>query len=358
MTQAVQKQQPMYYSIIGLILLLSWLMVGGFNSQLNLSTYSGFKIADSILKIFYSYFINWKLFTLICFLIGIRVFIHVEIKTSQKSFLIQSTLIILVSLVFAWVSSLFLIVIPIIVFSAIVMFLQQKHTNAIYFLMGFLIVAVLIASIYNNKSLFFYPCFNNLFALQFRLTTISEIKQIFFSPNGLLQLIYGFAIIIVGFWVGKSSWLLEYHFYYNELKKLFKYSLSLFVLWILLNFFEIYLFISKWKIGEIFYILDGLCINIILVFIYLFALIYFENFRWGKIFLKLLESVGKMWLINLIILVSVIFLLKILNLKLSLMISSILSLLVFIILSILSRFFSKRYYNGFWLKILTLFDAI
>jgi hypothetical protein len=79
---------------------------------------------------------------------------------------------------------------------------------------------------------------------------------------------------------------------------MFKLSFALIVLWILLTFFGAYQLIMHWKLGQMFYLIDALAVTILLAFVYIFVLIYLENFNWGKIILSGFVLLGKYWYIS------------------------------------------------------------
>ena len=340
MKKEIQKQQPIYYSIIGLIMLMSWLILAYNNFEV--TQQQNLNLTDNFLANLYTHFINWKLYTLICFVFGIQLFTNSELKTVIRSYLVQYA-ILLLALLASFISAMFLVIIPLAIFNILVLLIEHKRPNLMPIALVFIGLILALISSFGNIQIIAEPCFSSLFNYSASFNNYSNVFYMLMKPSNMIPLFYGFIIITLGFWVGKTRWLLEYHFYYNELKKLFKYSLALVIIWILLNFFDVYLFITQWKIGKVFYMLDGFSINIIIVFIYLFILVYLENFKFGKMLLKLLESSGKLWIINLVFLIATIYGFSLIQTKFSFLVYIVFSLAGFLLSTIISNFISKYF---------------
>ncbi|MGE4288556.1 MAG: hypothetical protein AB7E36_07705 [Salinivirgaceae bacterium] len=131
------------------------------------------------------------------------------------------------------------------------------------------------------------------------LLFITDVR-LFFNPDHLFNWFYGISLLFLGYSVGKAKVLLHYPFFYTELKRMFKLSIALIVLWVLLTFFGAYQLIMHWRFGQIFYLIDALAVTILLAFVYIFVLIYLENFNWGKIILSGFVLLGKYWYVSLL----------------------------------------------------------
>jgi len=239
-------QSPLYYSAVGLSFLFVWLSLAYLLAKQN-PTFEN-TIIDKITIYIYRHFISWKAFSMLCFILGLKLYYYVRFKDA----LIKYLLIILISSIF-------------------------------------------LLSFFVPPDLLTYPTFKNIIAHKFDFSG-------FVNTSNLLTIIFGSIVVLLGYLSGQTNWLKEYHFHYYELKKLFKYSLGLLAIWLVLNFFDAYFLISKWHLGETFLIIDGLVINVLLVYIYLFLLISFENFKLGKTILNLLQRIGKLWILQFLIL--------------------------------------------------------
>lgn len=310
-------QAPIFYSIIGLALLLAWITQAFYSFNFLSTLKPEIAIDKPILASIYTYLINWKLYSFICFIWGISQFHGLHTKNFIKSIFRISLGLIILSALSVFLSPVFFIAIPIILFGVFLNFMTQQKKSSFIIIVAFLIIGTLILSLFNAPEFMNSIPFHHLYSFSFNNNLPIKILQELISASTLLYLFYGFIIITIGFWIGKTRWLYEYPFHYKSLKKLFYYSVALLLLWISLNYFNAYLLISKWKIGELFYIIDGLSINIIIIFLYLFLLIYFENFRWSNIFLKLLGSAGKCWIIKSFVLISYILIQNKLQLNIS-----------------------------------------
>jgi hypothetical protein len=342
----------MYYSIIGFVVVLAWVMAALIQYKfVSVDAEFFYSQIPFWLSSFYNSFLNAKLFTFICFVFGLRIYIDVETEVKSNSFLIKIGLLIVLLLGFSWYSSLFLVAIFIALFGILVNYLYKIKPSAIaHLFLGLMLLLVFLASFVPNLNLHL-PFFIELYFLPAVNLLSGNMGQHFIISTALLQLVYGFIIIVLGFWAGSTRWLVEYHFHYESLKRLFKYSLILVVVWLVLNYFNVYLLITKWKIGEVFYLFDALTINVVVVFMYLFLLIYFENFRWGKYFLKLLEHLGKLWFVNVIVLFAVGYLLSRQAFQLSFWVYVFGFFILFLIVVVLNVRFSNIYMNRFWLPL-------
>lgn len=226
-----------YFCILGFAVLLAWVLLGvQFLETLNFDP-----AIKSIINTFTKNALYWKPFTIVCFILGLLLFDRY--KKTLKNLL--------------------------------------PTTKSIFLYIAALILITSIISFYSKKTLVELPFF--LFTNQY------------FIENALIPLIYGLIVLLIGIWAGRNKWLSEYHFFYNELKVVFKYSAALYVFWFLLKAFNVYTLITDGIIGQIIYMIDALTINLLLVFIYLFGLIFLENYRLGKKLLGGLEWLGRYW---------------------------------------------------------------
>ena len=341
----------MYNSIIGFVVVLAWVVSALIQYKFVADAKLLYSQIPLYLSSFYSYFLNGKLFVSICFVFGLHIFIDVETERKPNSFLIKIGLLVILLLGFSLYSSVFLIAIVIALFGILVSNVYKIKPNAVghlFFCLMFLLV--LLASFSPNLNLRL-PFFIELYFLPASNLLSGNMGQHFVISTALLQLVYGFIIIVLGFWAGGTRWLVEYHFHYESLKRLFQLSLILIAVWFVLNYFNVYLLITKWKIGEVFYLFDALTINVVVVFIYLFLLIYFENFRWGKHFLKLLEHLGKLWFVNVLVLIAAGYFLSRQAFQLSFWVYLVGFVLLFLIVVVLNVRFSNVYTNRFWLPL-------
>lgn len=238
-----------YYSILGFAVFLAWLLV----SLQYFSMLITNPIAKFISLSFAKHALYWKPYTISSFIFGL--FLYSKYKNRLKN-----------------------------------LFLSNK---TIFLFIGILILIIASISFYTKYTLVELPFYWH--------------TNQHYIGNALIPFIYGLIVLLIGVWAAKNKWLNEYHFFYDELKVVFKYSLALFVFWFLLKTFKIYSFITNGIIGEIIYMIDALTINLLLVFIYLFGLIFLENYRLGKKLLGGLEWLGRYWYVSAILLTVVLF---------------------------------------------------
>lgn len=311
----------------------------------------------SYLSSFYSYFLNGKLIASVCFIFGLRIYISFE--TEENSIpILKLSLLIIVLMGFAWLSSFFLVAILIVLFGILVRVLHKLKPEAITYLFFSLLLLLVLLAGFSPRLNVHEPFFIDLYFLPASNLLAGNLSQPFNISAAFLHVVYGFIIIVLGFWAGRTRWLVEYHFHFESLKKLFQYSLILFTAWLVLNYFNIYLLITKWKIGEIFYLFDALTITIIMVFMYLFLLMYLENFRWGKHFLKWLEHLGKLWFVNVLVLLAVVYLINLFACLPSFGDYVLGFFILFLIVVVLNVRFSNFYMNRFWLPLSKFIDKL
>ncbi len=336
-----QHKQPIFYSIIGFMFLLGWLLSAYI---LWSGTVFPGEYASGITKILitvYNYFLNGKLYTLLCFILGFQLYNVCEKNFRFKFQIIGSFVVFIISILVSYFTALSLILIPLILFRLFLIVFIKQHKFSVLHLLILSILLTIALSFFSSGLLFTTPSFIELFKSRLSFSNNSGLMVNLLAPDNFIFTLYGLVVIIIGFLAGKTKWMMEYPFHYNELKKLFKYSLVLFLLWLLLNFFEVYLYITKWPVGEMFYTLDALSINLIMVFMYLFILISLENYRWGLRILKGLQNTGRNWLLNLSILSFYIVLYELLSIKLALHLSLLIGLLAFFMSALASSIIRK-----------------
>lgn len=234
---AKKQTPPIFFCIIGLAVFLAWLL-------LVIQQSKSFNLAqpvNALLQTFAKNAVYWKPFTIISFVLGIKLYMHSNKKISHT-------------------------------------YLSNKH---VFIAISTILFILVLTAFVSNITIIEAP---------FLMLTQEN-----FIAGTALPLLYGLICLVVGIWAGKNKWLSEYHFYYNELKTIFMYSIALYIFWFLLKLFKIYSFITEGIIGQIIYMIDALTINLLLVFIYMFALVFLENYRFGKRLLIIFEWMGRNW---------------------------------------------------------------
>lgn len=292
------KKQPIFYALVGLALFIAVFEANYYFLYFHSSQENSGKFQQFILE----HLVFWKLYTLVCFVTGLGSYFNtVQLKTSPETFIFQILSIILVSL-FSFLNSLIAGFIPIVLI--FVLLIQFKSISSVQILtlislsIGFALLISILSGIPEFKLPALYYFNTNPFP-----ANIKEFVYLFKNPQNIITWLYGFSVLFFGYWVGKSQWLVNYHFYYNELKRLFKISFGLFILWLVLNAFDAYSIIIHWRVGQVFYLLDAFAANIIVLYLFVFFLIYLENYRWGKYLLYYLELAGRFWISNTMLLI-------------------------------------------------------
>ncbi|MDA3890149.1 MAG: hypothetical protein PF517_00640 [Salinivirgaceae bacterium] len=252
------KELPsIFYSIIGFAAVLAWFITASYTIQIFFAdSYSG-TLWYKVIDIGFKNSVYWKPFSICCFILGL----WLNFKFQKQ----LSNLHLPHWIWYSWLALLFVLIATI-----------------------SLVAAETIQS---------EPFFAPLYTFNHAIT----------SASITIPVLYGLIITTIGLWAGKNNWLYEYHFHFIELKKLFNYSIMLLVLWHLLKLLGIYTLITHAIIGKTIYMIDALTINVLMVFIYLFVLIYLENFKFGKRVLTVLEYLGRYWYLSAFILVIIIF---------------------------------------------------
>jgi len=294
-----QQHQPMHSSMVSLALILGWLFAGYLF------------IGEDILKVptqepywfteinFYNLFIDWKLFTLIAFIFGIRAYIFSETGRHPRFFYFRSLIWAVTAVVLSVINCMSLVIIPLLIFGGILFLLRNANRWAPFFFMLLLLMGLLAVGWIGGIPNFGMQCFTEFTTQQLLQISFSELLGQFGHPVNIITWMYGGLVMIIGYLVGKGKWLIEYHFRYQELKRLFLLSALLFVLWVILNHYKVYQTLYNWKGGELFYLLDAIAVQLLTLFMYLFILIYLENFRWGLFIIRSFTKIGKLWLFNL-----------------------------------------------------------
>jgi len=302
-----QQSQPLHSAIVGLALLLGWLLAGHIFVLTELSTPVTNSLFHQAYTLFFKQLIYWKLFTLIAFIFGIRAYIYSENESSDRLFYLRSMFLLILAALLSLFSPIALGVVPLLVFGVLLFRLRKMKSMISWYGMGFLIGLIILTVWYQGLPNFNSYCFSGF---QYHQTATSYNQLIIATiQNNTNQIawLFGFLVMIIGYTIGKAKWLLEYHFHYLELRRLFLLSFALILVWGILNYFNFYRFLFNLKIGSVFYLLDTLSIQLLMVFVYLFVLIYFENFKIGLLILRFLAQTGKYWFFNLLLLFLFIF---------------------------------------------------
>lgn len=307
----MEHQQKIYYSVSGLTIILAW-MVALFIGYSKLHQISELAGGEFITFQFFKYFVNWKLYSFICLILGTRAALFRNSET-VRSIVSKATISIIVLIVLSFINAVTLALIPVLFFYPVLVFVFNKSRLRLGLSIVIFTLLLSLISLYIEANGFLIIGFSELTATKLDVTNFQSIFTLLIAPNQLFGYTYGIILLSLGFWLGKTKWVIDYHFLYAELKRLFKLSIVLLVLWIGLTQFNIYEYFTNWKIGKIFFILDGLAIQLLTVYCYVFLLIYLENSRIGLQLLKLLALIGKKWYVHSVIILAYMLFQKIYN---------------------------------------------
>jgi hypothetical protein len=293
-------KQPLFYSLLGFGILFSsvlFVFQGNYIANSNPFLFSKMPAIDFFIR----HFTFWKIYTLSAFMLGLSSFYNKSRKINNLIAVLTLLLPLLTVLVLALFNSLFFALIPLILLHYCMLFFKEIGSVQIILISSLSIFLALI-----TVSFFGVPDLHQaaFFATIKPFAGFNSENQIAFNylnPDFVFTWFYGFSILFLGYWIGKKQWFLNYPFFYNELKTLFKLCVGLLILWLTLNFFDAYQLITKWRAGQIFYLADAMAVQLISVYIFIFILIYLENFILGKKILSMLGLIGKNWPINIIV---------------------------------------------------------
>ncbi len=295
-TQITEKQ-PLYFAIIGFSFILALLLLG----HLFIIDKTEGVIKNGLFthgQFIFKHFVYWKVYTLLAIIFGLSSFYKLA---PNKLPLTKHWLILFIVPCFFWLIPFSVCILPLLLLHLLLTNVKVLTTIQI-FVIGFISVVLAIAVIvFFGKPDMELPAFYSVFMVSKSIDSISALKMELVHPNHFFNWFYGFSVIMFGYWIGKSKWLINYHFYYNELKRLFKLCLVLILLWLVLNFFHAYELIIHWKMGQVFYMLDAMAMNIVVIYMIVFGLVFLENYRLGKQLLKLFILIGRYWYVNVLI---------------------------------------------------------
>jgi hypothetical protein len=295
-----QEKLPVYQSIIGLILLLTSFILWIFYQQSIDSDESTFAASNLFLNYIFRQFISFKAFTLASFLFGLHTFFCATNKVLPKYKFQRSILPLIVVSLAGLFQPVFLGALPLLFMVVLLSYTRPLHSvQLVTVTASSLILALFTAAFWGIPELQ-KGAFYTLLFIQNPLQLINDDGFLFFNPEHLFNWFYGFSLLFLGYSAGKTKVLLHYPFYYTELKRMFKLSIALIVLWVVLTFFGAYQLIMHWKLGQLFYLIDALAVTVLLTFVYVFALIYLENFNWGQKILAGFVLLGKYWYVSLL----------------------------------------------------------
>lgn len=331
----MKQEQKIYYAIAGFSLLLGWLVaaailvINAFPSQ-DIST------IDKVIGGFYLYLVNWKLYAFVSLIFGIKAALLNE-NRSFKNTALQSVFYIILLVVLSTVNAITMAYLPVAIAYMALYFYQKQSRLLMSFSVLIFILLTTFFSLFVFENSFLSIAFSDLAQTKMTGVSFENILLLLIKPEQLFGFSFGITLLFIGYWIGKSRWFFEYHFLYNELKKLFKLSLTLLLLWFVLNHLGVYHYISHWKIGKIFFILDGFAVQLICMFMYIFILMYFENSRWGLKLLKLLENAGRGWFYQVIALFGYMLLFSVLYAPNNSYLATLAALVLYILLALLIK---------------------
>ncbi|MBI9069874.1 MAG: hypothetical protein JEZ09_21455 [Salinivirgaceae bacterium] len=299
----MKHEQKIYYSIGGLTIFFGWLVASAIAINGQASIELNNPASKTFFLGFYNYLINWKLFSFICLIMGAKAALLLDNKDFSQ-IIIHSLSYAIIAIALAFANAATLSILPLAIFYPILFWYRNRSQLYIPITITLFVFLAVFFSLFTDSNNFLDVCFYELSTTQLTLNNFYQTFSILITPNQLFGFSYGISILFIGYWLGKTKWFNEYHFLYKELKHLFKLSLGLLILWTCLNYFNVYHYISQWKIGKVFFMLDGYIVQILTMYIYVFLLIYFENFKWGLTILRNLENTGKSWILQLISMVS------------------------------------------------------
>lgn len=239
-------------------------------------------------------FFHWKALTLVSFLFGVYL-AHITNDADKVRLYHQKVSLVLVTtVVLSFFVSQVLFIIAFVITGSTVLSLKSLNTKAI------LSIAFVF---YTVSALFSVPEINSELQVPELIKPIYQgdagpslrkaIKLIT-SPEEIANIFYGFALILVGYQVGKQEWLSEYPFRYRQLKFIAFIAFLGIILWFVLLFSNIYSFMIQSKIGQLFFMMDALFINACVVYLYLYLLITLENFNLGRKIVNHFNYIGRL----------------------------------------------------------------
>ncbi|PKP08227.1 MAG: hypothetical protein CVU09_16615 [Bacteroidetes bacterium HGW-Bacteroidetes-4] len=293
-----QEKLPVYQSLIGLILFLTSFILWGFYRQSMDSDASAFAASGLLPKYLFRQFISFKAFTLASFVFGLHAFFCATNNAGPKYKLMRSILPLIVVTLAGLFQPVFWGVLPILFMGVLFSYIRPVHSVQLFTLAATsLLIALFTAGIWGIPELQ-KGAFYALAPMQKPIQLFISRGHLFFIPEHFFNWFYGFSLLFLGYSAGNAKVLLHYPFFYTNLKRLFKISIALIVLWVLLTFLGAYQLIMHWRLGQMFYLIDAIAVTILLAFVYVFILIYLENFNWGKIILSGFVLLGKHWYIS------------------------------------------------------------
>jgi hypothetical protein len=295
-----QEKLPVYQSIIGLILMLTSFILWIFYRQSIDSDESLFATSNLFLDYIFRQFISFKAFTLASFLFGLHAYFCATNKVLPKYKFQRSILPLFLVALAGIFQPVFLGALPLLFMVVLLSYTSPLHSVQLVTLAATSLLLALFTAAFWGIPELQKGAFYSLASIQNPIHLINDGARLFFNPEHLFNWFYGFSILFLGYSAGKAKVLLHYPFYYTELKRMFKLSIALIILWVLLTFFGAYQLIMQWKLGQLFYLIDALAVTILLAFVYVFALIYLENFNWAKKILAGFVVLGKHWYISLL----------------------------------------------------------
>jgi hypothetical protein len=302
-----QQSQPIHSAMIGLALLLGWFMAGYlFSKPIEQLPASSFSV-EHLYPIFFEQFIFWKLYTLIAFIFGIRAYIYTEQHFTDRIFYIKSGIWFLVAVMLSFIHFMALSLIPLFIFGGLLFRIRKINPSFYLILIGIFMLLIMGLSIFMSVPDSHSSCFSGFFIEKSNEPIALKIFDQLKSGSNLIAWLFGFIVMVIGYSVGKTKWLLDYHNHYIELRRLFFISLGLVLTWGILHYLNYYTFLKSFRVGSFFYLFDALSVHLLIVYMYLFILVYLENFRIGIMLLRFFAKIGKLWLLNLLILFGFIF---------------------------------------------------
>ena len=295
-----KAEKDFRFTLKGLALLIGWFSAGFILMQKpTASPTTQNQVLEEFVRIFFTYFVNWKLVALGGFIYGV----HLAETSQMKSFHRRN--------LFALIAFSFLIIlnkisVVFLVFTIMgPLLIHLKSLRPVY-LISLTLLFYLIASLLSINS-FHYPFHEPFFYNLISCTTCTPIQllQFLYKPETLMAFSYGFSLITAGMLVQQMNWLSDYHFYYREMAVYIKITLLVLIVWAALLYFGIYDLMSNMVIGHLFQVMDSLVVNLIVLFILVFGLISAENSRLGKRLLQLFQASGKAWHFQLILILVV-----------------------------------------------------
>jgi uncharacterized membrane protein YeiB len=248
---------------------------------------------EHILTFVFHVFVHWKALTLVSFLFGIYLAHITQFPEKVQLYHQKVSIVLVVTIILSFFVSQVLFIIAFVVTGATVLSLKSLNAKAI------LLVAFVF---YTVGALFSIPEINSELQLPEMIKLINQGNggpslgkaiNLITRPEELANIFYGFALILVGYLIGKHNWLEEYPFRYRQLKFGALIAFLGILLWFVLLLTGIYNALIETKIGQLFFMMDALFINACVVFLYLYLLVSLENYTFGKKIIKHLSNVGR-----------------------------------------------------------------